>query len=114
MQHSNNGKKVGGITGKGFMPGQSGNPGGKKKEPEAFKQLAREHSIEALQTVILLLNDKNTRPNEKLKAAELIMDRAWGKATQHIDADLRPDTDSFANRLIDMTDEEIEKLLLQD
>jgi hypothetical protein len=27
----NNGKKLGGITGKGFMPGVSGNPGGRPK-----------------------------------------------------------------------------------
>ena len=25
--------KLGGITGKGFMPGQSGNPGGRKRNP---------------------------------------------------------------------------------
>ena len=27
------GKLLGGCTGKGFMPGQSGNPGGRKKKP---------------------------------------------------------------------------------
>ena len=26
-------KKLGGITGKGFMPGQSGNPGGRPRNP---------------------------------------------------------------------------------
>jgi hypothetical protein len=28
-QRENNGKKLGGVTGKGFMPGQSGNPDGR-------------------------------------------------------------------------------------
>lgn len=28
-QHANNGKMLGGCTGKGFMPGQSGNPKGR-------------------------------------------------------------------------------------
>lgn len=32
-----NGKATGGITGKGFKPGQSGNPGGMKKLPEDLK-----------------------------------------------------------------------------
>ena len=30
-QRNNNGKRLGGITGKGFKPGQSGNPGGRPK-----------------------------------------------------------------------------------
>jgi len=30
-QHNNNPKLLGGITGKGFMPGKSGNPGGRPK-----------------------------------------------------------------------------------
>lgn len=30
-QRQNNEKKVGGVTGKGFLPGQSGNPGGRPK-----------------------------------------------------------------------------------
>ena len=31
IQRKNNGKQLGGITGKGFLPGQSGNPGGRPK-----------------------------------------------------------------------------------
>ncbi len=31
LQRSSNGKSPGGITGKGFRPGQSGNPSGKRK-----------------------------------------------------------------------------------
>jgi hypothetical protein len=31
MQRINNGKLIGGVTGKGFIPGQSGNPGGRPK-----------------------------------------------------------------------------------
>ena len=30
-QRENNGKLLGGITGKGFMPGESGNPAGRPK-----------------------------------------------------------------------------------
>jgi hypothetical protein len=30
-QHNNSQKLLGGITGKGFMPGKSGNPGGRPK-----------------------------------------------------------------------------------
>lgn len=41
---ANNGKMLGGITGKGFMPGKSGNPGGRKKKPitEIYEEIAEE------------------------------------------------------------------------
>jgi hypothetical protein len=32
INEQNNGKMLGGITGKGFMPGQSGNPSGRPKK----------------------------------------------------------------------------------
>ena len=31
LQRASNAKRPGGVTGKGFMPGQSGNPSGKRK-----------------------------------------------------------------------------------
>ena len=53
----NNGKKLGGITGKGFMPGQSGNPGGRPKntlkeyQAEKFRQMSDEEKEEFLMEI---------------------------------------------------------------
>ena len=38
----NNGKKLGGASGKGFMPGKSGNPNGRPTDAISFRKLVRE------------------------------------------------------------------------
>ena len=49
----NNGKMVGGITGKGFVKGQSGNPNGRPKGslsiPDMLRRIGEEEVPEALQ-----------------------------------------------------------------
>jgi hypothetical protein len=45
-QRPSNGRRLGGCTGKGFKPGQSGNPGGRPRSDVA--SLARQHTSEAI------------------------------------------------------------------
>lgn len=71
-----------------FKPGQSGNPSGRPKLPEEFKELAKTNSVTALQKVIDILNNPESDNKDRLKAAEIIMDRAWGKANQPIDGQI--------------------------
>ena len=66
-------------TGK-FAAGNTG--GGRPKTPEEFKQLARENSLAALQKVIAIMHNDEAKLNDQLKAAEMVMDRAWGKPIQ--------------------------------
>ena len=68
-----------------FRPGMSGNPGGRPKMPEEFRQLARENSIPALQVVVDILKNPKSANKDKLKAAEIILDRAWGKPIQGVE-----------------------------
>jgi hypothetical protein len=49
----------------------------------AFIKIAQTHSVEALETVIAIMRNRK-HPKLALKAAELILDRAWGKAPQAI------------------------------
>lgn len=70
------------VRGRPIQKGQVLNPGGRPKIPEEFKQLAKENSLVALQKVIEILNNPKSKNSERLKAAEIIMDRAWGKPTQ--------------------------------
>ena len=62
-------KKLGGVTGKGFMPGKSGNPGGRPKKPlkefsmELFKSMTREEKLAFLEKISPLDRWKMTEGN---------------------------------------------------
>ena len=73
------------VIGKPFQPGNSG--GGRPKMPEEMKLAFREHSQTALNTLVDIMTngDKNS---DRVKASEVILDRAWGKAAQTINADI--------------------------
>ena len=83
-------KMLGGMTGKGFMPGQSGNPEGRpKKKPitELYEQILNDpEAVEELRLAI----------RKALKRGQMAMvlqlremtDRIEGKVTQPIAADL--------------------------
>ncbi len=64
-----------------FEPGKSGNPGGRKKGENPLTDLARAHCEEAMLGIIAL--SKNAKDDKiKLRAKEIIIERAWGKAVQ--------------------------------
>lgn len=71
--------------GRPFQKGQSGNPAGRKAEIGPIKELARQHAPEALDTLVKALKASSERV--RVAAAEVILDRAYGKASQHIELD---------------------------
>ena len=70
--------------GRPFKPGQSGNPGGwSKADAQAhaeFVELARSKSGAALMKLAQIMLKGNGAA--AVRAAEVLLDRAWGKATQ--------------------------------
>src|SRR6478672_4950401 len=64
-----------------YQKGQTGNPSGKPKIYTDMVKMARSHSKEALDKLVEIMRNKRS-PKLALKAAELILDRAWGKAPQ--------------------------------
>ena len=68
-----------------FQPGQSGNPGGRPKGEAKIREAAREHTDAALGVLVTALGDEDARV--RLKAAEVILDRGWGKPAQTIGGD---------------------------
>ena len=70
--------------GKPFQKGQSGNPGGRPKVVAEVKALAREHTAEAVQTLVSIMNDPQCAPAARVSAANALLDRGYGKPPQHV------------------------------
>jgi Family of unknown function (DUF5681) len=74
--------------GKPFEKGQSGNPGGRPKVVAEVKELAREHTAEAIQTLVSIMSDPKSAPAARVSAANALLDRGYGKPPQHITGDV--------------------------
>lgn len=74
-------------TGK-FVKGVSGNPGGRPKTPETFKELVKEKSFTAIENVVSIMEDCKADSKDRLKACEIILAYAYGKPVQGIQMDI--------------------------
>lgn len=63
-----------------FSPGVSGNPGGRPRIAPEVRELAAEHGPKAFLKVIEIMNDPKAQRRVQLAAAEVILDRCYGKA----------------------------------
>jgi len=107
------GRQPGGITGRGFMPGQSGNPGSR---PKGLARLAREAVGDGADLVefwkLILRGDakalgvRSVPLRDRMQAAACLADRGFGKPTPVVDlpeeapqASLRDRIASWAERL---------------
>lgn len=83
-------KMIGGITGKGFMPGQTGNPGGRpKKKPitDLYEDILDDPIAMALLRKAVVKSLKGGNMAMVLQLKEMA-DRTEGKVTQPIEADI--------------------------
>jgi hypothetical protein len=69
-----------------FVKGYSG--GGRKPMPEDFKQLAAEHAKGALEVLIGIYQNPAEDATQRIAAAKVIIERAYGKPSQEITANL--------------------------
>lgn len=90
-QQKSNGKKPGGVTGKGFMPGKSGNPKGRPKKelcfPEILRRILDEPSprnekITNYELIAMVAIDQASKGDKD--ARNWVADRAEGKAIDRI------------------------------
>ena len=93
-----------------FEKGKSGNPGGraliKLKNGKTLTDLAREHTEEAVKTLVKIMRDDGQPAAARVAAADKILNRGWGQAPQTIAiTDDREPLD-----LSGMTDEQLEAI----
>ena len=67
------------------MPFQPGNKlGGRKKLAPAFQKILDANDVIALQTIVNIMKDETAGRKERLHAAELVIDRQYGKVAQSV------------------------------
>ena len=67
-----------------FKKGQSGNPGGRPKVIAEIKELAREHTGKAVETLVSIMTNPKAAAAARVSAANALLDRGYGKPPQHV------------------------------
>ncbi len=94
-----------------WKPGQSGNPFGRPKEYREVVALAREKTPLAIATLATIMSN-SLNDSARVRAAELIIERGWGKAIQPVTANL--DDDALDPRqLATLTDSELLAIIVR-
>lgn len=70
-----------------FKKGTSGNAGGRPKVPEELKEAFKAAAPDALQVLKFVMLNSREKASDRLRAAEIILDRGYGKPVQAVDLD---------------------------
>ena len=74
------------LTNGRWAAGQSGNPGGRPGAVAEVRELARAHTAEAIECLLKEMRNGDTS-HARIAAANAILDRGYGKATQPMAGD---------------------------
>lgn len=73
------------MRGKPFTKGKSGNPGGRPKVVAEVRDLARQHTEDAVKALVSIMKGKTMPAAARVSAATAILDRGYGKPTQALE-----------------------------
>ena len=85
-----------------FQPGQSGNPGGRPREVGHVRELARQRTEKAVETLATIMEDAKAPAAARVTAAQALLDRGWGRAPQTLNVG------SPSEDIKNLTDEELD------
>jgi hypothetical protein len=69
-----------------FQPGVSGNPSGRPKSDATIRDLARQQTEPAIQTLTDIMDNKKAPYSARVHAACALLDRGWGKPAQYTES----------------------------
>jgi len=67
-----------------FKAGEVANPAGRPKVVREIAVLAREYTTQAIETLAEIMRNKRTQSSARVRAAEILLDRGYGKAQQTV------------------------------
>lgn len=73
------------TVGKPFEKGKSGNPGGRPKVIADLRDLAREHTVDALNALTDIMQNPQSTDAARVSAACAVLDRGYGKPSQQVE-----------------------------
>ena len=100
---ANSGKTARRGAGRQFKPGQSGNPSGRPKRTQEQKDALEELkklTPAAVQAVNEILRDQDAPESARLRAAEIVFDRTYGKPEARVSADVMTGSGDFILRIV--------------
>jgi hypothetical protein len=65
-----------------FLPGKTGNPGGRPKGAVQIRDLARKHTAAAINRLVAIMENAQSEA-ASVMAANSLLDRGWGKPIAH-------------------------------
>lgn len=68
-----------------FKEGNSANPGGRPKKSNPAAMAAKQYALKAIEYQASVMNDPGEKTENRLKASEYIVTRAWGKPVEAIE-----------------------------
>jgi len=68
-----------------WQPGQSGNPKGGPTKAQRLSELANRYTMDAIHTMVAIMNDMEAKDGDRLTAARMILDRAVGTPVQAVE-----------------------------
>ena len=78
-------KQRGGVTGKGFLPGVSGNPSGRPKSERAYlATIYGEDGRKVYERLEVLRADRQTSRKLRAEIDMFLIERLFGRAQQHV------------------------------